>query len=175
MWSNRFLWTGLSSGVAVAALTLGELWLAFFRVGHQRPDMDLRPYRRLGTPGLIAYPACWYMAIFRYRNYSLYQTMVLVGATFAAVTAVVAAFMIIGGIYVVLTTFAAAQLWKVALLAASATFAYALMVAIGVIILIVPYAIVAAPTALAHRWLLLKIFAPTGPATPGAASTRLKS
>jgi hypothetical protein len=49
MWSNRFLWTGLSSGVAVAALTLGELWLAFFRVGHQRPDMDLRPYRRLGT------------------------------------------------------------------------------------------------------------------------------
>src|SRR5712672_1212224 len=33
-----------------------------------------------------------------------------------------------GGFYVVLTTFAAAQLWKVALLAASATFAYALMV-----------------------------------------------
>jgi hypothetical protein len=69
-----------------------------------------------------------------------------------------------GGFYVVLTTFAAAQLWKVALLAASATFAYALMVAIGVIILIAPYAIVATPMALAHRWLLLKIFAPADPA-----------
>jgi hypothetical protein len=164
MWSNRFLWTGLSSGVAVAALTLGGLWLALFVVSGITKDPTLTFPVDFALPGLIVYPTCWYMAIFRYRNYSLHRTMELVGATFGAVTAIVAAFMTIGGFYVVLTTFAAAQLWKVALLAASATFAYALMVAIGVIILIAPYAIVATPMALAHRWLLLKIFAPADPA-----------
>src|ERR1700737_806155 len=165
MWSNRFLWTGLSSGVAIAALALGGLWLAFFVVsGTKDPTWTFAHMVDLALPGLIVYPACWYVVIFLYRDYSLYRTMVLVGATFAAVTAIVAAFMTIGSIYVVLTTFAAAQLWKVALLAASATFAYAFMVAFGAIILIVPYVIVATPMALAHRWLLLKIFAPAAPA-----------
>jgi hypothetical protein len=132
--------------------------------GTKDPTWTLAHMVDLALPGLIVYPACWYVVIFRYRDYSLYRTMVLVGATFAAVTAIVAAFMTVGGFYVVLTTFAAVQLWKVALLAASATFAYAFMVAFGAIVLIVPYVIVATPMALAHRWLLLKIFAPAGPA-----------
>ena len=158
---------GSIGGVAVAALALGGLWLAFFVVsGTKDPTWTFAHMVDLALPGLIVYPACWYMFIFRYRDYSLYETMVLVGATFAAVTAVVAAFLTIGALYVVLTTFAAAQLWKVALLAASATFAYAFMVAFGAIIMIVPFAIVATAMALAHRWLLLKIFALAGPATP---------
>jgi hypothetical protein len=119
---------------------------------------------RLALPGLIVYPACWYAVIFRSRNYSLYQTIMLVAITFCAVSAVVAAFLIIGGFYVAFTTLLAAALsWKVALFAAVAPFAYALMVVIGAIILILPYMIIATPMALAHRWLLLKFF---GPATP---------
>jgi hypothetical protein len=168
MWSNRFLWTGLSSGFAVAALVLGGLWLALFVVfGTKDPTWSLANIVRFTLPGLIVYPTCWYRVIFRYRNYSLYQTMVLVVVTFGAVSVIVAAFMIVGGFYVAVTTLlAAAQSWKVALFAALVPFAYALMVSIGAIILIAPYMIFATPMALAHRWLLLMLFGSAGPTPP---------
>jgi hypothetical protein len=40
------------------------------------------------------------------------------------------------------------------------------IVLMGAIILFVPYMMVATPAALLHRWLLLKVFASAGPATP---------
>jgi hypothetical protein len=168
MWSNRFLWTGLSSGVAVAALALGELWFALFVVsGSEDPTWTLANIVKLALPGVIVYPACWYTVIFRYRDYSLRRTMVLVVATFGAVSALIAAFMIIGGVYVaVAILLEATDPMKAAPLVALAPFAYALIVVIGVVILIVPYMIIATPMALAHRWLLLKLFASAGPATP---------
>src|ERR1700730_7481329 len=132
MWSRRFLWTGLTSGIAVAALTLAELWLALFVVsGSKDPAVTFANMVMFALPGLIAYSACWYMVIFRHRDYSLYRTMVLVVATFGTVSAVVAAFMMVGGFYVAITMLLAVpQPWKIAPVLALGPFAYAFMTAI---------------------------------------------
>jgi hypothetical protein len=161
MWSRRFLWTGLTSGIAVAALTLAEFWLAVFVVSRGKdPMVTFANMVVFALPGLIVYSACWYAVIFRHRNYSLYRTMLLVVATFGAVSAVVAAFMMVGGFYVAITMLlAVAQPWKLAPALVVGPLAYAFMTAMGAILLIVPYMIVAAPMALLHRWLLLKLFA----------------
>jgi len=168
MWSHRFLWTGLSSGAAVAAFALAGLWLTLFVLsGSKDPTSGLAGIVLFALPGLIVYSACWYMVIFRHRNYSLYRTMMLVIATFCTVSAVVAAFMIMGGFYVAITTLlAAAQPWSSASLIAVAPLAYTALTAFGAIILIIPYMIVATPMALFHRWLLLTIFGSANSATP---------
>jgi hypothetical protein len=168
MWSRRFLWTGLSSGVAIAALTLAELWLGLFVVsGSKDPTWTFANIVKFTLPGLIVYSACWYIVVFRHRDYSLYRTLMLVVATFGTVSVVIAAVMIFAGFYVAITLLLAApQPWKVALFVAWAPFAYALVTAIGAVFLIVPYMIVATPMALFHRLLLLKIFASAGPAAP---------
>jgi hypothetical protein len=168
MWSRRFLWTGLTSGIAVAALTLAGLWLAVFVVsGSKNPMVTFANMVIFAIPGFFVYSACWYALIFRHRDYSLYRTMLLVVATFGAVSAVVAAFMMVGGFYVAITMLlAVAQPWKLAPALVVGPLAYAFMTAMGAILLIVPYVIVATPMALLHRWLLLKLFAWVGPAAP---------
>jgi hypothetical protein len=168
MWSRRFLWTGLTSGIVAAALTLAELWLAVFAVsGSKDPRVTFASMIIFALPGLFVYSACWYVLIFRHRDYSPYRTMVLVVATFGAVSAVVAAFMVVGGFYVAITMLlAVAQPWKVAPVLIVGPLAYAFMAAMGAIFLIVPYLIVATPMAWLHRWLLLKLFATAGHAAP---------
>jgi len=75
--------------------------------------------------------------------------------------------MMAGGFYVAITMLlGVAQPWKVAPVLVVAPLAYAFMTAMGAIFLIVPYLIVATPMAWLHRWLLLKLFAPAGPAAP---------
>jgi hypothetical protein len=172
MWSRRFLWTGLTSGIAVAALTLAELWLAAFAVsGSKNPAVGFANMVLFALPGLIVYSACWYMIIYRHRDYALYRTMVLVVATFATVSAVVAAFMVVGGFYVAISMMlSVAKPWKVAPVLVVAPLAYAFMTAMGAVLLIVPYMITATPMAFFHRWLLLKIFASTGTAAPNVST-----
>jgi hypothetical protein len=164
---------GLMSGVAVAALTLAELWLAVFVVsGSNDPMVTFANMVLFALPGLIVYSACWYVVIFRHRDYSLYRTMVLVVATFGTVSAVVAALMMVGGVYVAITMLlTVAQPWKVALVLVVAPLAYAFGTALGALFLIVPYMIVATPMALLHRWLLLKLFSLVGPAAPNIRSS----
>ena len=100
--------------------------------------------------------------------------MVLVVATFGTVSAVVAAFMMVGGFYVAITMLLAVpQPWKIAPVLALGPFAYAFMTAIGAVLLIVPYMIVATPMAMSHRWLLLRLFASAGPATPNISRSVL--
>jgi hypothetical protein len=142
--TKSFLWTGLSSGVAIAALTLAELWLGLFVVsGSKDPTWTFANIVEFALPGLIVYSACWYIVIFRHRDYSLYRTLMLVVATFGTVSVVIAAVMIFAGFYVAITLLLAApQPWKVALFVAWAPFAYALVTAIGAVFLIVPYMIV---------------------------------
>jgi hypothetical protein len=168
MWSRRFLWTGLSSGVAVAALSLAGLWLALFVAsGSKEHTWTFANIVKFALPGPIVYPACWYMVIFRDRNYSLSRTMMLVGAVFGTVSAVVAGFMMTAGFYVAITTLLEAERpWSAAPIVVVGPLAYASMTMFGAAILIVPYTIVATPMALFHRGLLLKIFASAGPATP---------
>src|ERR1700749_1135090 len=171
MWSRRFLWTGLTSGIAVAALTLAEIWLAVFAVsGSKNPLVSFANMVVFALPGLIVYSACWYGVIYRQRDYSLNRTMVLVVATFGAVSAVIAAFMMIGGLYVAISMMlTVAKPWKVAPVLVVAPLAYAFMTAMGAVLLIVPYLITATPMAFFHRWLLLKIFAPAGTAAANAS------
>jgi hypothetical protein len=168
MWSRRFLWTGLLTGIAVAALTLAELWLGLFIVSRSNdPTWTFANSVKFALPGLIVYSTCWYIVIFRNRDYSLYRTLTLVVATFGAVSVVVAAFMMFAGFYGAITMLlAAARPWEAALFVAWTPFAFALATAIGAAFLIVPYMIVATPMALVHRWLLLRVFASAGPATP---------
>jgi hypothetical protein len=168
MWSRQFLWTALTSGIAVAALTLAELWLAVFAVsGSKNPTVSFANMVVFAPPGLIVYSACWYMVIYRHRDYSLYRTLVLVVATFGTASAVVATFMMVGGLYVAISMMlTVAKPWMVAPALVVAPFAYALMTTIGALLLIVPYMITATPMALLHRWLLLKIFASAGTAAP---------
>ena len=88
MWSRRFLWTGLSSGTAVAALTLAGLFLVLFVwFGGKSSDSKIVA---LASPGVIVAPACWYVIIFRQRDYSLSKTMMLVGVAFGVVTLIIA-------------------------------------------------------------------------------------
>jgi hypothetical protein len=168
MWSRRFLWTGLTSGIAVAALTLAEIWLAVFAVsGSKNPMVSFGNMVVFALPGLIVYSACWYTVIYRHRDYSLHRTMVLVVATFGTVSAVVAAFMMFGGLYVAISMMlTVAKPWQVAPVLVVAPLAYAFMTAIGAVLLIVPYMITATPMALLHRWLLLKSFASAGTPAP---------
>jgi hypothetical protein len=57
------------SGVAAAALALAMLWLAFFFVsGSKDPTFTIANIVTYALPGLIAYPAGWYMIIFCRRD-----------------------------------------------------------------------------------------------------------
>jgi len=173
MWSRRFLWTGLSSGAVIAALTLAALWLAFFAaLGGKDPTRSFANFTIFAAPGVIAYPACWYAIIFRVRDYSLYRTTVLVAATFGAVCGAVAVIMMTGGIYVGITmVLSVAKPWRAVPFVVLGPLAYALWTVIGAVIIIVPYTIIATPMALLHRWLLLRRFASTGPAAPGTRAS----
>lgn len=156
MWSRRFLWTGLLTGTAVAALTLAGMFVVLFVwIGNTRPE-DYRIVA-LASPGLIIAPACWYLMIFRARNYSMWRTMMLVGVTFAVGSICVALLMLISALISEIPI----PMWK---LARSLILdgAIALIVTyLGARALVIPYVIVALPMALLHRWLLLKIFAST--------------
>jgi hypothetical protein len=154
MWSRRFLWTGLSSGTAVAALTLAGMFLVLFVwFGGKSPDSKIVAF---ASPGVIIAPACWYVIIFRQRDYSLSKTMMLVGVAFGVVSLIIA--LIAFG--VVLSMISPAR-WRIESFLTAGDIAFRIAFA-GALFLVLPYVIVAPPMALLHRWLLLKIFASTG-------------
>jgi hypothetical protein len=157
MWSHRFLWTGLVSCVAIAAIAIAGLWLlVFVYSGDKDPHWTVANITKFLIPGLIVYPATWYVVIFRARSYSLPRTMRLVVSTFAAGAAVVGIVLVVGGLYVAVSAImSVSQPWKALPFLIIGPFAYALMTVFGIIILIVPFMIVATPLALLHRWLLL--------------------
>ena len=163
MWSRWFLWTGVSSGAVIALLTIAAIWLELFAVIGGKDSAGLTAFT---LPGPIVYAACWYAIIFRPRDYSLRRTLVLVASTFAAGCAAVAVIMV--GATIVRER----HVTEAALLVPGAFVAYGFMTLIGAIILVIPYAIVATPMALLHRWLLLRIFALSGhpPPRPSAGA-----
>jgi hypothetical protein len=176
MWSRRFLWTVVSSGAVVAALTLAGIWLALFAAfisDSANLSWTWANILKFAVPGLVVYPACWFVVIFRHRDYSPYRTLVLVITTFGVTAAVVAAVMLLAGIYGMLTiffqapkAFLTAKGLTMLLILVWAPVAYLLAAAIGAIILAVPYLVVATPMAFFHRWLLLKALGSPGPQAP---------
>jgi hypothetical protein len=162
MWSRRFLWTGVLTGSAVAALALAGMSLVLFVwLGGKSPD-DAKIVITFASPGLIVAPACWYVVIFRQRDYSLSRTIMLVGVTFGVGSMIVALLMLIMFQISMMPT----PMWKVARSLILDGELALLITYTGARGLVVPYVIVASPMALLHRWLLLKIFASTGSANP---------
>jgi hypothetical protein len=162
MWSPRFLWTGLLSAVAVAALTLvGMFLLMFASLGDKSPNYTLAKMVIFASPGLIVYPVCWYMIIFRQRDYSLRQTLMLVGMTFGIVSAMIAWITIISGVVSLIVL----PVWKVApFVLIGAPVGFVVFFAFGVAFLAIPYALVAPPMALLQRHVLSKYFQASGSA-----------
>ena len=172
MWSRRFLWTGVLSGVVIALLTIVAMWLGLFVIsGSKDPTWTIANVVKFALPGPIVYAACWYATIFRPRDYSLRRTMVLVARTFATGCAVVGVILIAGGVIAMLLR--ATHAMEAAILVAATPLAYGLMTLIGAVILVIPYAIVATPMALLHRWLMLRIFASYGSPTAGPSATAI--
>jgi len=183
MWSRSFLIWGLVTGTVAAALALFGLWVMLEAASLGFPFMFC-------LPGLLLYPACWYAVVFRTRNYSSTQVVMLVAATFGAVWLLLFIIMTAAGIYVSLTMIAEATNQTMAarapnegaaallVVAAAAPLALPLMTLFGAIILPIPYFVVATPVAFLHRAMLLNTFGresggenspwPRG-ATPGRA------
>jgi hypothetical protein len=168
MWSRRFLWTGLSTGTVFALLTVAGMWLGLFAssasTGSPFWAMKEANVVRFTLPGVIIYPLCWYAFIFRHRDYSLRRATVLVVLTFATGWAIIAVTLIAAATIVFSLEFG--HTMEGAILVAVTPFAYFLGTLIGAIILAIPYAVVATPMALLHRWLLLRIFASSGSPPP---------
>ena len=169
MWSRKFLWQGLTTGVLAASLALAGMWLVLFVVARDSdPGWTIANVVKFCLPGMILYPACWYAWIFRRRDYSLRRTMTLVIATFLVGWALVASLLAVGGAYVAVGMALGAAKPAMAIpLVVVAPLAYLMMSVIGAVILFVPFAAVAAPIAFLHRWLLLLI-APNPGAAPSA-------
>lgn len=156
MWSTRFFWTGILSAIVVAALTLAGMFLMLLvAFAGKNPSYTLAKMVIFASPGLIAYPASWYMVIFRRRDYSLHQTMMLVGLAFGIVGTIVASSIVIGGLVSIIYLPA----WKIdPFFIIAAPLGFAIWFAIGTVILAIPYVVVAPPIALLHRFVLLKCF-----------------
>jgi hypothetical protein len=158
MWSSRFLLTGVLSGVVIALLTVALIWLGLFVVtGSKDPNWTIANTSRPMLLGVLVYAACWYGFIFRTRDYSFRQTILLVACTFGIGCGLVAVMLIAG---------ATITMWPIVIQGTKGAVFYAiipvvhgLMSLVGAVILFIPYAIFATPMALLHRWLLLRRFA----------------
>jgi hypothetical protein len=118
MWQQKFVWVGLSTGMALAAIAVFAVWYVYFAItavtGGVYPlgwlltlfthpaltPPDLREValafsgpRALGPDlsgvAVIVYPACWFYRIQRGRNYSIPTTCALVVATYISSCCVV--------------------------------------------------------------------------------------
>ena len=152
MWSRRFLWAGLWSGAAIAAATLALMWLGMLAIsGQGRVSFVIANFSLLGVGGIIAYPACWYVLIFRAGSYSGHRVAWLTVLTFIA-SSVLAAIPFVAWAGV-----------RQGLAGAALRF-----VAMGMSVMVIPYAVVATPMAFWHRHLLRGWFA-AAPAVETAA------
>ncbi|MDN5004279.1 hypothetical protein ACFQZO_25890 [Bradyrhizobium sp. GCM10027634] len=160
MRSARFLWTGIVSAIAVAALTLvGMFLLLFVGLGDKNPNSTLAKMVFFASPGLIVYPACWYVIIFRQQDYSFRQTLMLVGVTFGVVSAIIAQIMIVFCV-VSLIVF---PVWRInPLFLILSPLGFVIWFAFGLVLLAIPYALVAPPMAFFQRYCLSKCFGISG-------------
>ena len=151
------------SAVVVAALTLAGMFLLLFvGLGDKSPHYTLAKMVVLAAPGVIVYPVCWYMLIFRQRDYSLRCTLMLVGVTFGIVSAVILPIVVVGSI----VSLIAMPVWRISpFLFIAAPLGFVIWFVLGAIFLAIPYALVAAPMALLHRHILSRCFRLLGPTT----------
>jgi len=123
-----------------------------------RPGPPRSPRSRWwGVGGIIVYPACWYLLVFRAQSYARARTVLLVSVTYAVSCALVAlllAALTLRHISGPTAHPAVPPLFGMQLLAA------------GVILLGMPYAVIATPMAFLHRRVLLDQFDPAASHPP---------
>jgi hypothetical protein len=152
MWSRKFLWQGLTTGVLASALAISGMWLFHFVIWH---STDPRWTISYGLPSLILYPVCWYAGVYRPRNYSAARTMALVIVTFLAGWALVAVAMAVVKTclaIMMVREFEPARLFPVRIWA---PLMFAIQPLLGAVGAFVPFVVIAAPVTFLHRWLLL--------------------
>jgi hypothetical protein len=162
MWSRRFLLTGIATGVLAAALALTLLWLLLLSLQSIKSLEGLHRFAVFGIPGVLAYPFCWYLLIFRSRSYTSGDTGNLIALSFAACCVFDVVIIGAGQIAAVASDFIAkgpvgwGLLLLVLLLLPVCLALFALIIAA---LLAVPFVATAGPIAFLHRALLLTYFA----------------
>jgi hypothetical protein len=161
MWSQRFLWAGVSSSVVAAAIALFCVLLLFYWLlllywilsESMTPPPNFT-YRLISpfSVSYLVYAACWYFLIFRPRNYSIAQTSILVSYIYPISCG------LIGAIIGVWSVFRhglnpQAHFFDVPISIVIWTIA-------GFAIFLTPYILIAFPMAYLQRFLLLWLFRP---------------
>lgn len=164
MWSRRFLWAGIVSGSAAAALALAGIWLALFIVsGGGDPGWTPANAVTSGVIGVIIYPACWYFLVYRARDYSALQTWCLIGVAYGVTCGLVIAVLFFGMFYpagqlISQLPLARHEAAGLALMALLAPFLIGVFALIAGAIIGIAYVAIAAPVAFLHRFALLRVF-----------------
>ena len=161
MWSRVFLSAGIFSGAVVACLALAGIWWAIFvATGGGDPKWTPANASTVGIIGTLVYPACWYCFIYRYRDYSVRQTFLLIAGAYGVSCAVVIVVIFIGMLYRALEVVALAPSQPLVWLWLAGPFIAVIFASIAAGLIGIAYAIVATPIAFLHRLALLRIFAP---------------
>jgi len=163
MWSERFLWAGVTSSVIAAVITLFCVLLLFFWLESWHGDWDFsRAFYSLISPlsvMYLVYAACWYFLIFRPRTYSIARTSILVSCIYPISCGLIAA--ILYGLI-----FAPGGAWTAFFgfnsLAHFFHFLFRIVIwaSVGFVFYLIPYILIAFPMAYLQRFLLLWLFRP---------------
>jgi hypothetical protein len=160
MWSKRFLWAGVSSGIIAAVVLLFSVLLLFYWTNFlfwSLSDSLAAPphfaYYSMISPfsvSYLVYPACWYFLIFRTRDYSIAQTLILVSCIYPISSALIGAIM------------GAWDTFRYGLSQPPHSFDRPISIAIwtiaGFVLFLMPYILIAFPVAYLQRFLLLWLF-----------------
>lgn len=168
MWSKRFLRAGIASSVVAALVILVLIrWLLGLPIQHEWklgffsqflfPVVLRGPVFSFGLIALLAYPICWYLAVFRTRSYERVKLNALVFGSYIAGWALIAVCyypLVLRDRLAVREQFGETQ-WQAAMSALHQT---ATLIGSGAILLLLLYTLTAFPIAGLQRAVLLGFF-----------------
>ena len=178
MWSKKFVWVGLSSGVLFAASAAFAIWFtlnfalaAAANAGQAEASVMLN-FAVLVFVGAVVYPACWFYTIQRSRDYSKLATFNLVILSYYVSCLAVAALFCLAvmgvyGTFFVLAVIRGTVNWHA--MTGSFFLIFVLpplggvsFAVLGGFVTLIPFIMIAPLMAFLHRWLLLAMFLRNG-------------
>ena len=182
MWTRSFLWAGVLSSVAAAALTVGGLWLALLVLEQASVTSVgwvatlLRYWMIPGIPGAAVYALCWHRVVFRKRDYSVRNTwrLIFVSYLVAMIVGVIAILIFLALVgWGPMPPGASPWQWLLMTLTVYGFLILLFYLPAAGTLLLIPYLLVAGPVAFLQRALLLRMFGPgrptAGAGPPGAS------
>jgi hypothetical protein len=176
MWSKKFVWVGLSSGVLFAASAAFAIWftlsfaLAAAANAGQAEARVMLNFAVLVFVGAVVYPACWFYTIQRSRDYSKLATFNLVILSYYVSCLAVAALFCLAamgvyGTYFVLAVVRGTVKWNWQAMTGLFFLMFVLpplggisLAIFGGFITLIPFVVIAPLIAFLHRCLLLAMF-----------------